>query len=155
MVAIIMSFLFPSYTNFTGILTFLQVRKRNGQNLLAMKEVNLHNPAFGKDKKARDSSVKNIVSELTIIKEQVGLMDSSFMYGHSAVRINNCEFSCSRASTCCYCFYLISTVFVPFSWMLSKLQKFLLQCQQQCKHLLLKILTFFLLVAYELFSGVL
>ena len=36
-----------------------------------MKEVNLHNPAFGKDKKDRDSSVRNIVSELTIIKEQV------------------------------------------------------------------------------------
>uniref|UniRef100_A0A8C2VRX1 Serine/threonine-protein kinase Nek10 n=1 Tax=Chinchilla lanigera TaxID=34839 RepID=A0A8C2VRX1_CHILA len=48
-----------------------KVRKRSGQNLLAMKEVNLHNPAFGKDKKDRDSSVKNIVSELTIIKEQV------------------------------------------------------------------------------------
>ncbi|KAM9023042.1 LOW QUALITY PROTEIN: serine/threonine-protein kinase Nek10 [Ara ararauna] len=48
-----------------------KVRKRNGQNLLAMKEVNLHNPAFGKDKKTRDSSVKNIVSELTIIKEQL------------------------------------------------------------------------------------
>ncbi|NWZ21283.1 NEK10 kinase, partial [Asarcornis scutulata] len=48
-----------------------KVRKHNGQNLLAMKEVNLHNPAFGKDKKARDSSVKNIVSELTIIKEQL------------------------------------------------------------------------------------
>ncbi|NXE03682.1 NEK10 kinase, partial [Lophotis ruficrista] len=48
-----------------------KVRKRNGQNLLAMKEVNLHNPAFGKDKKDRDSSVKNIVSELTIIKEQL------------------------------------------------------------------------------------
>uniref|UniRef100_A0A8C3CEF1 NIMA related kinase 10 n=1 Tax=Cairina moschata TaxID=8855 RepID=A0A8C3CEF1_CAIMO len=54
-----------------------KVRKHNGQNLLAMKEVNLHNPAFGKDKKARDSSVKNIVSELTIIKEQVGLMNSN------------------------------------------------------------------------------
>lgn len=38
-----------------------------------MKEVNLHNPAFGKDKKDRDSSVKNIVSELTIIKEQVNV----------------------------------------------------------------------------------
>lgn len=38
-----------------------------------MKEINLHNPAFGKDKKDRDSSVKNIVSELTIIKEQVSL----------------------------------------------------------------------------------
>ncbi|MBZ3870265.1 Serine/threonine-protein kinase Nek10 [Sciurus carolinensis] len=48
-----------------------KVRKRSGQNLLAMKEVNLHNPAFGKDKKDRDSSVKNIVSELTIIKEQL------------------------------------------------------------------------------------
>jgi len=50
-----------------------KVRKRSGQNLLAMKEVNLHNPAFGKDKKDRDSSVKNIVSELTIIKEQVNV----------------------------------------------------------------------------------
>ncbi|OWK02729.1 hypothetical protein Celaphus_00010189, partial [Cervus elaphus hippelaphus] len=49
----------------------LLVRKRSGQNLLAMKEVNLHNPAFGKDKKDRDSSIRNIVSELTIIKEQV------------------------------------------------------------------------------------
>uniref|UniRef100_A0A2K5Z8T7 Serine/threonine-protein kinase Nek10 n=1 Tax=Mandrillus leucophaeus TaxID=9568 RepID=A0A2K5Z8T7_MANLE len=48
-----------------------KVRKRGGQNLLAMKEVNLHNPAFGKDKKDRDSSVRNIVSELTIIKEQL------------------------------------------------------------------------------------
>ncbi|XP_030619999.1 serine/threonine-protein kinase Nek10 [Delphinapterus leucas] len=48
-----------------------KVRKHSGQNLLAMKEVNLHNPAFGKDKKDRDSSVRNIVSELTIIKEQL------------------------------------------------------------------------------------
>ncbi|XP_066483397.1 serine/threonine-protein kinase Nek10 isoform X6 [Tiliqua scincoides] len=48
-----------------------KVRKHIGQNLLAMKEINLHNPAFGKDKKDRDSSVKNIVSELTIIKEQL------------------------------------------------------------------------------------
>ncbi|XP_029419382.1 serine/threonine-protein kinase Nek10 isoform X3 [Nannospalax galili] len=48
-----------------------KVRKRSGQNPLAMKEVNLHNPAFGKDRKDRDSSVKNIVSELTIIKEQL------------------------------------------------------------------------------------
>nr|XP_009686221.1 PREDICTED: serine/threonine-protein kinase Nek10 isoform X2 [Struthio camelus australis] len=48
-----------------------KVRKHSGQNLLAMKEVNLHNPAFGKDKKDRDSNVKNIVSELTIIKEQL------------------------------------------------------------------------------------
>ncbi|XP_030641204.1 serine/threonine-protein kinase Nek10 [Chanos chanos] len=48
-----------------------KVRKQNGQNFLALKEVNLHNPAFGKDKKARDSSVERIVSELTIIKEQM------------------------------------------------------------------------------------
>ncbi|XP_042561426.1 serine/threonine-protein kinase Nek10-like [Clupea harengus] len=48
-----------------------KVRKQNGQNLLALKEVNLHNPAFGKDKKARDSSVEKIVSELTIVKEQM------------------------------------------------------------------------------------
>eukprot|EP00076_Gallus_gallus_P017549 XP_015137277.2 serine/threonine-protein kinase Nek10 [Gallus gallus] len=48
-----------------------KVRKHNGQNLLALKEVNLHNPVFGKDKKDRDSRVQNIVSELTIIKEQL------------------------------------------------------------------------------------
>lgn len=34
-----------------------------------MKEVNLYNLVFGKDKKDRDSSVKNIVFELIIIKE--------------------------------------------------------------------------------------
>ncbi|KAJ8290649.1 hypothetical protein GJAV_G00015830 [Gymnothorax javanicus] len=48
-----------------------KVRKQSGQNLLAMKEVNLHNPVFGKDKKDRDNSVEKIVSELTIIKEQM------------------------------------------------------------------------------------
>ncbi|XP_051872938.1 serine/threonine-protein kinase Nek10 [Pristis pectinata] len=48
-----------------------KVRKYSGQNLLAMKEVNLHNPAFGKDKKDRDSSVEIIVSELTVIREQL------------------------------------------------------------------------------------
>ncbi|XP_062925562.1 serine/threonine-protein kinase Nek10 [Mobula hypostoma] len=48
-----------------------KVRKYSGHNLLAMKEVNLHNPAFGKDKKDRDHSVEKIVSELTIIREQL------------------------------------------------------------------------------------
>nr|XP_015805285.2 serine/threonine-protein kinase Nek10 [Nothobranchius furzeri] len=48
-----------------------KVRKESGQNLLALKEVNLHNPAFGKDKKSRDSNVEKIISELTIIKEQM------------------------------------------------------------------------------------
>ncbi|CAN2389740.1 protein serine/threonine kinase activity [Pristimantis euphronides] len=48
-----------------------KVKKRNGQNLFAMKEINLHNPAFGKDKRDRDSSAENIVSELTIIREQL------------------------------------------------------------------------------------
>lgn len=47
-----------------------QVRKQSSQNLLALKEVNLHNPAFGKDKKSRDNNVEKIISELTIIKEQ-------------------------------------------------------------------------------------
>ncbi|XP_037238952.1 serine/threonine-protein kinase Nek10 isoform X4 [Falco rusticolus] len=60
-----------AYEKLVSKLNLLKVRKHNGQNLLAMKEVNLHNPAFGKDKKDRDSSVKNIVSELTIIKEQL------------------------------------------------------------------------------------
>ncbi|XP_040335947.1 serine/threonine-protein kinase Nek10 isoform X3 [Herpailurus yagouaroundi] len=60
-----------AYEELVSKLNLLAVRKRSGQNLLAMKEVNLHNPAFGKDKKDRDSSVKNIVSELTIIKEQL------------------------------------------------------------------------------------
>ncbi|KAI4886710.1 hypothetical protein NFI96_026802, partial [Prochilodus magdalenae] len=48
-----------------------KVRKQGAQNCLALKEVNLHNPAFGNDKKSRDSSVEKIVSELTIIKEQM------------------------------------------------------------------------------------
>ncbi|XP_054848080.1 serine/threonine-protein kinase Nek10 isoform X1 [Eublepharis macularius] len=48
-----------------------KVRKHSGQNLLAMKEISLHNGVFGKNKKAQDSSPENIVSELTIIKEQL------------------------------------------------------------------------------------
>ncbi|XP_073424559.1 serine/threonine-protein kinase Nek10 isoform X2 [Dendrobates tinctorius] len=48
-----------------------KVRKRSGQNLFAMKEINLHNPAFGKDKRDRENSAENIVSELTIIREQL------------------------------------------------------------------------------------
>ncbi|KAM8966542.1 serine/threonine-protein kinase Nek10 [Pelodytes ibericus] len=48
-----------------------KVRKRSGQNLFAMKEINLHNPAFGKDKNDRDSNAENIVSELAIIREQL------------------------------------------------------------------------------------
>ncbi|KAG8430251.1 hypothetical protein GDO86_018152, partial [Hymenochirus boettgeri] len=48
-----------------------KVRKSNGQNLFALKEINLHNPAFGKDKKDRENNAENIVSELTIIKEQL------------------------------------------------------------------------------------
>lgn len=51
-------------------LIYIQVQKQSGQNLLALKEVNLHNPAFGKDKKSRDSNVEKIMSELTIVKEQ-------------------------------------------------------------------------------------
>ncbi|CAJ1062953.1 serine/threonine-protein kinase Nek10 [Xyrichtys novacula] len=48
-----------------------KVQKQSGQNLLALKEVNLHNPVFGKDKKSRDSNVEKIISELSIIKEQM------------------------------------------------------------------------------------
>ncbi|KAA8591876.1 hypothetical protein FQN60_017250 [Etheostoma spectabile] len=48
----------------------LKVRKQSSQNLLALKEVNLHKPAFGNDKKSRDSNVEKIISELTIVKEQ-------------------------------------------------------------------------------------
>lgn len=54
-----------------------QVRKLSGQNLLALKEVNLHNPAFGKDKRSRDSNVEKILSELAIVKEQAWSGDSS------------------------------------------------------------------------------
>ncbi|ETE67350.1 Serine/threonine-protein kinase Nek10, partial [Ophiophagus hannah] len=61
-----------------------KVRKHSGQNFLAMKEINLHNPAFGKDKKDRESSVKNIVSELAIIKEQLCL---ALRYLHKEKRI--------------------------------------------------------------------
>ncbi|XP_072316847.1 serine/threonine-protein kinase Nek10 [Eucyclogobius newberryi] len=48
-----------------------KVRKQGIQTLLALKEVNLHNPAFGKDKKSRDSNVDKIISELSIIREQM------------------------------------------------------------------------------------
>ncbi|KAM9782542.1 serine/threonine-protein kinase Nek10 [Neosynchiropus ocellatus] len=48
-----------------------KVQKQSCQNLLALKEVNLHNPVFGKDKKSRDGSVEKIISELAIIKEQM------------------------------------------------------------------------------------
>ncbi|KAM9852045.1 serine/threonine-protein kinase Nek10 [Aulostomus maculatus] len=48
-----------------------KVRKQSSQNLLALKEVNLHNPAFGKDKRSRDMNVEKIIAELTIIKEQM------------------------------------------------------------------------------------
>ncbi|KAI5092386.1 serine/threonine-protein kinase Nek10 isoform X1 [Silurus meridionalis] len=51
--------------------TVFKVRKQGAQNCLALKEVNLHNPVFGHDKKSRDCNVDRIVSELTIIKEQV------------------------------------------------------------------------------------
>lgn len=61
------SFLFKFTSN---LLVWWQVQKQSGQNILALKEVNLHNPAFGKDKKSRDSNVEKIISELTIIKEQ-------------------------------------------------------------------------------------
>ena len=58
-----------------------QVRKQCGQNLLALKEVNLLSPAFGKDKRSRDSTVEDIVSELTIIREQVLLYIEHSMSG--------------------------------------------------------------------------
>ncbi|KAJ0066637.1 hypothetical protein NL108_016474, partial [Boleophthalmus pectinirostris] len=48
-----------------------KVRKQGSQTLLALKEVNLHNPAFGKDKKSRDSNTDKIISELSIIREQM------------------------------------------------------------------------------------
>nr|XP_049585588.1 serine/threonine-protein kinase Nek10 isoform X4 [Syngnathus scovelli] len=48
-----------------------KVRKQSTGNLVALKEVNLHNPAFGKDKKSRDCNVEKIIAELAIIKEQM------------------------------------------------------------------------------------
>lgn len=63
----------------------VKVRKQSGQNYLALKEVNFHNPAFGKDKRSRDSSVEKIVSELTIIKEQVHM--------HSYTKTNQKSYS--------------------------------------------------------------
>ncbi|KAM6910481.1 serine/threonine-protein kinase Nek10 [Xenentodon cancila] len=48
-----------------------KVQKQSSQNLLALKEVNLHNPAFGRNKKSRDTNVEKIISELTIVKEQM------------------------------------------------------------------------------------
>ncbi|XP_019714913.1 serine/threonine-protein kinase Nek10-like [Hippocampus comes] len=48
----------------------LKVQKPSAGNMVALKEVNLRNPAFGKDKKSRDGNVEKIIAELTIIKEQ-------------------------------------------------------------------------------------
>uniref|UniRef100_A0AAV2MGK1 non-specific serine/threonine protein kinase n=1 Tax=Knipowitschia caucasica TaxID=637954 RepID=A0AAV2MGK1_KNICA len=53
-----------------------KVRKQSSQTLLALKEVNLHNPAFGKDKRSRESNADKIMSELSIIKEQVSHTDT-------------------------------------------------------------------------------
>ncbi|KAM4029092.1 serine/threonine-protein kinase Nek10 isoform 1-T1 [Anomaloglossus baeobatrachus] len=60
-----------AYEDLVSKLNSLPVRKRSGQNLFAMKEINLHNPAFGKDKRDRENNAENIVSELTIIREQL------------------------------------------------------------------------------------
>ncbi|KAL5007557.1 hypothetical protein ScPMuIL_016363 [Solemya velum] len=52
--------------------TVYKVRKRSaGQSFQAIKEVNLQNPAFGKNSQERDKSVGVIISELSIIKEQL------------------------------------------------------------------------------------
>lgn len=74
-----------------------KVRKQSGQNILALKEVNFHNPAFGKDKRSRDSSVEKIVSELTIIKEQVTLIQKQLRrpssgQSHFAQSYETCHF---------------------------------------------------------------
>lgn len=45
--------------------------------------MNLHNPAFGKDKRSRDSNVEKIISELTIIKEQalsLSILNKNFTF---------------------------------------------------------------------------
>ncbi|XP_051921819.1 serine/threonine-protein kinase Nek10 isoform X1 [Hippocampus zosterae] len=49
----------------------LKVQKQRSGNMVALKEVNLRNPVFGKDKKSRDGNVEKIIAELTIIKEQM------------------------------------------------------------------------------------
>ncbi|XP_075902974.1 serine/threonine-protein kinase Nek10 isoform X2 [Nelusetta ayraudi] len=62
-----------------------KVRKQSGQNLLALKEVNLHNPAFGKDKRSRDCTVEEILSELSIVKEQARSGDAGSKLKHPNV----------------------------------------------------------------------
>ncbi|XP_013394650.1 serine/threonine-protein kinase Nek10 isoform X4 [Lingula anatina] len=46
-------------------------KKTAGQSFLALKEVNLQNQMFGRSSKEKDKSVGEIISELTIIKEQL------------------------------------------------------------------------------------
>ncbi|XP_041365130.1 serine/threonine-protein kinase Nek10-like [Gigantopelta aegis] len=46
-------------------------KKTAGQSFLAMKELNLHDPAFGKNANERKESVGQIQSEVNIIKEQM------------------------------------------------------------------------------------
>ncbi|KAK7886529.1 hypothetical protein WMY93_026150 [Mugilogobius chulae] len=66
-----------------------KVRKQGSQSLLALKEVNLHNPAFGKDKKSRDSNVDKIISELSIIREQAQNTNNSHTQQLSNQSITN------------------------------------------------------------------
>lgn len=42
-----------------------------GQSFLALKEVNMENPMFGRDPQERDQSVGEIMNEITIIREQM------------------------------------------------------------------------------------
>ncbi|XP_064647699.1 serine/threonine-protein kinase Nek10-like isoform X2 [Lineus longissimus] len=46
-------------------------KKAHGQSFLAMKEINTVSSSFGKSAKERDKSIGEIISELTIIKEQM------------------------------------------------------------------------------------
>ncbi|XP_064613774.1 serine/threonine-protein kinase Nek10-like [Liolophura sinensis] len=49
-----------------------KVKKRSaGQSFRAMKEINLQNSAFGKTPKERETSVGEVISELSIMKEQL------------------------------------------------------------------------------------
>ncbi|KAJ8313779.1 hypothetical protein KUTeg_008340 [Tegillarca granosa] len=46
-------------------------KKTTFQSFLALKEVNIDNPAFGKNSRERDQSVGDIMNELSIIREQM------------------------------------------------------------------------------------
>ncbi|CAI9735694.1 serine/threonine-protein kinase Nek10-like [Octopus vulgaris] len=54
-----------------GFGSVYKVKKTTGQSFLALKEINLQNPVFGKNETERSNSIGKMISELNIIREQL------------------------------------------------------------------------------------